>query len=220
MRRDAPIPQLARGETAVCIGTGPSLTLEQIDAARQKGFVLFGCNRVFEIVPDLAVLYGVNYAFWEHYYPYCRDHPAQRWTTNARAACHFEGINYIGEVNEKGLSSDPGYVHHGHGSGYTQVNLAYLMGAERIALLGYDLKYAPDYDGRAREVGSTPRHYFGEYPTASMQHWPSVQVKGGVHVELLDFYQSIKEQGLVELVNCTPGSALEPIFGYTDIGAW
>jgi hypothetical protein len=90
------------------------------------------------------------------------------------------------------------------------------MGAERIVLLGYDLKYAPDYDGKSREIGSTPRHYFGEYP-GSMAHWPSVQVKDGVHVELVEFYRSVKEQGLVELINATPGSALEPILGYTDI---
>jgi hypothetical protein len=88
--------------------------------------------------------------------------------------------------------------------------MAHKMGAERILLLGYDLKYAPDYDGRSRKVGSSPRHYFGEYP-ASMQHWPSVQVKGGVHVELLSLYKSIFEQGLVEIVNCTPGSALQGV---------
>lgn len=83
-------------------------------------------------------------------------------------------------------------------------------------MLGYDLKYAPDYDGRARQVGSLERHFFGEYP-ASMQHWPSQQVRAGVHVELLQLYQSIKDQGLVQIVNATPDSALEAIFGFEDI---
>ena len=50
-----------------------------------------------------------------------------------------------------------------------------------------------------------------------MQHWPSVQVKDGVHVELVQLYQAVKDQGLVEIVNCTPGSALEDVFGYEDI---
>jgi hypothetical protein len=27
-------------------------------------------------------------------------------------------------------------------------------------LLGYDLSYASDYDGKAKRIGSTPRHYF------------------------------------------------------------
>lgn len=193
--------------TICCIGTGPSLTLEQIEAARRKGFVLFGCNKVFEIVPDLAVLYAVNLAFWDHYWPWVRKHPAEKWTTNPIAAQKY-GLHHIGETNKEGLSDNPLYVHHGHGSGYTQVNLAYLMGATRIVLLGYDLKYAPDYDGRGHQVGSTPRHYFGEYPRA-MQHWPKVHVRDGVHVELVELYRSVAQQGLVEIINCTPDTALD-----------
>src|SRR6185369_2408705 len=106
------------------------------------------------------------------------------------------------------LSSDPRIVHHGHGSGYTMLNLAYLMGAARIVLLGYDCKYAPDYDGRSSKVGSSPRHYFGEYPSA-LQHWPSFSVKDGVHVEMVELYRSVAEQGAVDIVNCTPGSAID-----------
>lgn len=199
-----------------CIGTGPSLTLEQIEVARQKGCLLFGCNRVFEIAPDLAVFYAVNEAFWGHYWQELEKHPAEKWTTNEDAARTY-GVNWIDERNERGLSADPSYVHHGHGSGFTLVNLAYLMGAERIVLLGYDLKYAKDYDGKARQVGSTPRHFFGEYPS-SMQHWPSVMVRGGVHVQLVDLYRSVKDQGLVEVINCTPGSAID-CFPRIDISA-
>ncbi len=192
----------------VCIGTGPSLTLQQIETARQKGFLLFGCNRTFEIVPDLSVFYSVNHAFWLYFWQLgLSDYGAQKWTTNKQASDQF-GLNWIAEKNRRGLSSDPTYVHHGHGSGYTLVNLAYLIGAARIVLLGYDMKYASDYDGKQRNEGSTPRHYFGEYPS-SMQHWPSVSVKDGVHVELVDLYQSIKDQGLIEIINCTPSSAID-----------
>lgn len=194
-------------DTVVCIGTGPSLTLEQIEAARRKGFTLFGCNRVFEIVPDLALLYGVNHAFWRHYWDAAARHPAEKWTTNKRAALEF-GLELIGQKNRPGLSSDPAYVHHGHGSGYTLVNLAYLLGATRIVLLGYNLTYAPDYDGATRRPGRTPRHYFGEYPK-SMQHWPTKRVKAGVHVELLELYRTVAAQGAVEIINATPDSALD-----------
>ncbi len=207
--------RIAEGQTAVCIATGPSLTLDQIEAARQKGFLLFGCNLIYQIVPDLLVLYNVSPLFWAHYWEQgLSDYGAQKWTTNKEAADQF-GLNWIAEKNRKGLSTDSTYVHHGHGSGYTLVNLASLMGATRIVLLGYDCRYAKNYDGKAQKIGSTPRHYFGEYP-AFMQHWPSVQVKGGVHVELVELYRSIKEQGLVELVNCTPGSAIDCV-PFTDI---
>ena len=93
--------------------------------------------------------------------------------------------------------------------------MAHRSGADRIVLIGYDCKYSENYDGLEREIGSTPRHYFGEYPE-SMQHWPSVCIQGGVHTELVGLYRSIKEQGLVEVVNCTPGSAID-CFEFVDI---
>lgn len=204
-------------KTIVCIGTGPSLTASQVEAARNKGFDLYACNNAIFLAPDAKLLYSVNKAWWDHYFDDVKRLPCEKWTTNREAAEAYS-LNWIGERNELGLSRDPGIIHHGHGSGYSLVSMAYRNGAERIVLLGYDLKYARDYDGRSRYPGSTPRHFFGdgEYP-AVMQHWPSVKVQNGVHVELVDLYRSIAEQGLVDVVNCTPQSALEPIFGYKDI---
>ena len=192
------------GQTVALIATGPSLTLQQIESARHKGFALAGCNNTWQIVPDLGVLYGCNFKWWEHYWgePLAR-HQAQKWTTNRAAADRF-GLNWIAEANRPGLSNDPALVHHGHGSGFTLLNLAYLMGAARILLLGYDLRYAADYDGQNRRVGSEPRHYFGEYPP-ELQHWPRVQVRNGVHVELLELYRSVADQGAVEIINCSGG---------------
>jgi hypothetical protein len=163
-------------------------------------------------VPDLALLYGCNEGFWVHYWQEgLREYPAPKWTTNKAAAERF-GLNWIAEKFALGLSSDPRIVHHGHGSGYTMLNLAYLMGASRIVLLGYDCKYAPDYNGKNLEVGSGPRHYWkesgGEYPSA-LQHWPTASVKRGVHIELVELYRSVAKQGAVEIVNCTPDSAID-----------
>ncbi len=199
------------------IGTGPSLSKRQVESARAKGFTLVGCNRVWEIVPDLALLYGCNGQFWDYYWNRgLSEYSCEKWTTHPEAAKRY-GLNWIAEKNAKGLSSDPSLIHHGHGSGYSLVNLAYLKGAERIVLLGYDLKYANDYNGHTQEIGSTPRHYFGEYPS-ELQHWPKVQVKNGVHVELLDLYRSIAKQGLVEILNATPDSAID-CFPRVDIDA-
>lgn len=153
------------------------------------------------------MLYGCNEKWWDWYWPQgLREHCAEKWTTNLEAAEKYD-LNWIAERNSPGLSSSTDIIHHGHGSGFSLLNLSYLMGAERIVLLGYDMKYASDYSGREQHVGSSPRHYFGEYPT-QLQHWPSIQVKDGVHVELLSLYQSVADQGAVEIVNCTPGSAV------------
>jgi hypothetical protein len=115
------------------------------------------------------------------------------------------------------LSESPA-VSYGHSAGYQLLNLAYHAKPDRIVLLGYDMRYAPDYDGRAHRVGSSPRHFFGEYPSA-LAHWPSVKVLDGVHYELVDLYRAIAAQGLVEIINCTPGSAIDcfPTKGIEDL---
>jgi len=112
------------------------------------------------------------------------------------------------------LSEKP-VISYGHSAGFQLLNLAYHEKPDRILLLGYDMKFAADYDGKARRVGSTPRHFFGEYPE-QLQHWPSVKVHGGVHVELVELYRSVAMQGLVEIINCTPGSAID-CFPFADI---
>lgn len=191
----------------MCIGTGPSLTPQQIECARGKGFALTGCNNTWEMIPDLRVLYACNEGWWAHYWSDAlAAHPCEKWTTNAAAAKRY-GVNWIAERDGRGLSDGP-HIHHGHGSGYSLLNLVYLMGARRVVLLGYDMKYAPDYDGRRRDVGSKPRHYFGEYPE-SLLHWPKAQVRAGVHVGLVQRYREVAEQGRIEILNATPDSALD-----------
>jgi len=193
--------------TVACIATGPSLTQADVDTAKRKGFAMFGCNNVWKLT-QLDVLYGCDEKWWDHYWcDELANDPCEKWTGSKGAAKRY-GLNWIDGKDRPGLSSDPRYVHHGHGSGFSLVNLAYLMGARRIVLLGYDLKYAPDYDGASRHVGSKPRHYFGEYPK-ELQHWPKVKVRNGVHVGLLSLYESVAKQGAVEIVNCTRDTALE-----------
>ena len=193
------------GRTVCCIATGPTLTPAQIDTARAKGFALAGCNNVWELAPDLEVLYACNANWWDHYWcDALARHPAETWSTNQAAAAKY-GLHWIAERNQRGLSRDPTVIHHGHGSGYSLVNLVYLMGAARIVLLGYTLRYAADYNGGAKRVGESPRHYFGEYP-AALQHWPKKAVMDGVHVGLLELYRSVARQGVVEIVDCSAGA--------------
>lgn len=191
--------------SVVCIGTGPSLTKEQVQAARER-WPLYVCNDAFLLAPDARLLFACNWQWWDARWERVKDLPAEKWTTRKESAQKY-GINYIAEVNEPGLSTDPGVLHHGHSSGYQLLGMAYRAGFERIILLGYDMRYAPDYDGRQREIGSGPRHFFGEYEP-SLQHWPSVSVRLGIHDELVALYESVARQGLVEVVNCTPDSAL------------
>lgn len=207
--------------TIVCIGTGPSLALTDIDAARRKGFRLFGCNNVFQIVPDLELTYACNLEWWQIYWGAIQKHPCEKWTTNETAARVY-GVNYIRERGGEGLCQEPNVIHHGHGSGFSLLSMAHKAGARRVILLGYDMHYAADYDGHSQRIGSTPRHSElllpgGEYP-AALQHWPKVAVKNGRHFELIRLYETVREQGLIEIVNGSPTSPFE-VFPHVDIEA-
>ena len=61
----------------VVIGTGPSLTGEQI--AKVAHLKRFGANRAFEF--DVDVLHGCNWQFWEHYWPQIKDLRCHKGTT-------------------------------------------------------------------------------------------------------------------------------------------
>lgn len=139
-----------------------------------------------------------------------KDLPCEKWTTREESAREY-GINYIPERANfgQGLSEDSRYLNHGHGSGFQLLGMAYRARPRRIVMLGYDLRYAPDYDGWIRRGGSTPRHFFGEYEP-ELQHWPKYSVEHGVHFELVEIYEAIAVHNTrCEFVNCTPGSAIK-----------
>lgn len=63
------------------------------------------------------------------------------------------GIKVLTGVDRGGLSRQQGVAHLGSNSGYQALNLAYLLGAERIILLGFDMM-----------VDGDKRHWFGDHP--------------------------------------------------------
>lgn len=92
-----------------------------------------------------------------------------------------------------GLSEDPQALHTGCNSGYQAINLAVLAGAKRVPLIGYDCKVG---DGGKM-------HWFGDHP---------VKTPASVFQEMRKKFRTAIEPlhaAGVEVLNCTPGSALD-----------
>ena len=91
------------------------------------------------------------------------------------------------------FSEDPAALVTGHSSGFQALNLGVLAGAARHVLLGYDMKVAAD--GRTNyhkeHARSTPRGHYEIY-RAPFRRLPAILARLGV-----------------EVLNATPGSALE-----------
>lgn len=77
----------------------------------------------------------------------------EKWTTSARARDQFD-LHWIYAVDKAGLSADPTYIHQGKNSGYQAISLAYLFGASRILLLGFDFQRS---GGRSHWHGDHPK---------------------------------------------------------------
>lgn len=103
-----------------------------------------------------------------------------------------------------GLSLDPLRIHQGSNSGYQALNLAVLFGAIRILLIGFDMKLS--------ETGR--RHWFGNHPGKMNKASHYDQFIRAFYTTTAD----LKRAG-VEVLNCTPGSALDafPIAKLEDV---
>jgi hypothetical protein len=214
------IEPILKGETAILVGTGPSVKtqLKELNNDIPK----ISINNSYEIIPGLPAAHiACNLDWWEHYWPRSprlREMPCPKYTWYKEIADRYNKdiqdynkITYVKAIVKDGLSLDPKILHINHGSGPMGINLALLLGVRKLLLVGHDMKFAKDYNGRRKKAGSKPRHFFGEYPD-KLQHWPSVKVgKNGQLNGLIEAYNKMPpdlEKGGMEVINCTPGSAL------------
>lgn len=78
------------------------------------------------------------------------------YTICTRAGQRY-GINYAVGEDRQGLGED--MIHTGNNSGYQSINLAYLLGATKIVLLGFDMQ---------RSLGKG--HWHGDHPGGLNRH--------------------------------------------------
>ena len=195
------------GATVVVIGSGPSLTIEQTQAVRdwrwggdtvatdRKVIVI---NTSFRLAPWADVLYACDSVWWNAKEPGSKTtyyeealtlfNKDSLWTQD-RGAANELGLRYVQSVNARGLSKKPGVIHQGNNSGYQAVNLAYIAGAKRIILLGFDMR------------GS---HWHGDHPPPLSSTLP--------HITWINNFsplaRELKDAG-IEVLNATPKSALK-----------
>jgi len=212
------------GKPAVIIGTGPSLTADQLDyigAARAVGSCrVFGVNNAFRYATYLDVLMSCNIEWWDYYAQdrafldfRSRNAQCDLWTWDKTTADKYK-INHVPGQWGDSFSTDPAYIHYGHSAGFQILNLAYHYGVRHFILVGYDMRYLPGYDRGNRKPGEG-RHFFGEYPK-KLQHWPKVGADGEF-TGLLKVFKKIDTRGLgIKISNCSPGSALD-FFDNTEL---
>lgn len=99
------------------------------------------------------MLYACDLSWWRHYYRrVATEFAGELWTVSDSARDEF-GLYWIMGRDAAGLGRAPDHIHTGKNSGYQAINLAYLFGARRIVLLGFDMA-----------VDGPRRHWHGDHP--------------------------------------------------------
>lgn len=192
---DGEVPRLYEGRNAVVMATGPSLTTEVIEMIRpyhEDGTVVtFGCNDVYRICDYLDVHYACDPPWWDvHVWQgSIADHPAVKWTQDKNIPRKY-GINWIPGTSANGMSSNQKLIHFGGNSGYQTLNLAFLYGCSRIALVGYNMGIPP----------GKQQHFFGSHP-APLSRSTSFG-------SFANAYNTIQPNLKARVANCTPETNL------------
>jgi hypothetical protein len=194
------------GATVVIIASGPSLTAEQCQlvwewrrsSPSSESRRVIAINTSFRLAPWADLLYACDGAWWD-----AKDTPGDDLTYREEALRNFSidrlwtqdgptaqkyGLRHIRSARARGLSTLPGLVHQGSSSGYQAMNLAYLAGAAKLILLGFDCK---------------GDHWHGNHPAPLNSRLPHKQWIDAMGVLARDL-----ESERVVVFNASPDTAL------------
>lgn len=179
----------------VCIlASGPSLTTGQcqiVQAWREAESTarVIVINNTFELAPWADLLYACDATWWRMHIAQVRlRFHGELWTQDEAARLAF-GVRHVPSVRAPGLGVN-GAIHQGGNGGYQAINLAFLAGASRIVLLGFDMHGT---------------HWHGSHPPGLSNPPPWLFAQWIKHFEALS--TDLRSRG-VPVVNCSPGSAL------------
>jgi hypothetical protein len=178
----------------VVAATGPSLT--EAVAERCRGSRVLAVNDAYRRLPWAEVLYACDQEWW-NVHQGCPDFAGEKWssheagTNDKLATAERYGLRLVQGRDGEGFSLDPSVIHYGSNGGFQALNLALLMGAKRVLLVGFDMH------------ATNGRHFFGDHPEPLSNY-----VRYETLVPYFRRAAALLPRG-IEIVNCTPGSALD-----------
>lgn len=184
---------------AVVIASGPSLTEADVEVVRQaraadRVRVVSVSNAWKHCASWADAFFAADRRYWRHYFGQMvkAGVPRDRMVTCCTVTAKNEQIRLVRAMNRPGLGT-----HHqvttGGNSGWMGLNLAFLFGARRILLLGFDMGAGP----------AGEKHFDGNHPAPLVQAMPFGEWIKRIERALPD----IKKHGL-EVVNCSRRTAL------------
>lgn len=196
-----------KGETVFCLASGPSLTPEVCEKIRGRPAIVV--NVSFRLAPWAPIWFFTDSSIYERYRDDVAAWPGEIVTMSRTAKRELP--DKVKRVKGEG---DPAFpfarfpalgsptIRQGRSSGHTAISLAIALGASRVALLGYDMRLV---DGR--------EHHHTEY---NGPHGRDLEQYARDFVPAFAGWNAAAVASGVEILNCTPGSALTE-FPFADL---
>lgn len=185
------VPQLPAGATVAIFASGPSMSAAIAEHVRRSGVFAIAINTTYRLVPWAWMLYGADHEWWTH-----REHKEAlqfdgwRVTTASGPRLAPKGLRWLLNTGVHGFDPHPGCIRTGGNSTYQALHIAIQAGASRVLLCGMDM-----HGG----------HWHGEHPAGLKV---TQQEQYAVWCDRLKVLAPEAARRGVDVVNCTPGSAL------------
>ncbi len=189
-----------KGETCFIIGGGPSLPVDLVPYLGSQGRVI-AVNNAYKLAPLADITYSADYDWFlwhrRNLHSYIGPLLLMRADLPPLTGCK-RVVRRIMHIGGPRLSRDPARIA-GWCSGSNALNIAYLAGAERIILLGFDMRPGHWHDEHKKE---TPPH---RYQDRYIPHFEAMA-------------DELKNEP-VTVLNASPGSAMTcfPIVDPRDV---
>jgi hypothetical protein len=180
------VPPMWAGRTVAILASGPSMSAEVAATVRAAGVPTIVINNTFRLAPWADMLYAADAEWWAH--PTNKD--AHGFAGLKVSVSAVPGVQRLRNTGTEGYDADPAAVRTGSHSGYQATHIALHAGAKRVLLCGFDM-HGSHWHGR---------HVDGLRETQQVHY-----------AKFIARFQTLVEPASrlgVDIVNCTPGSAL------------
>jgi hypothetical protein len=181
---------LWKGQTVAVLASGPSMSPAVADAVRAAGLLAIAVNNTVQLAPWAEMLYAADEEWWWH-----PSSPHKAFAGIKASVAQVPGVQRLVITGSTGFDPEPGHIRTGGNSGYQAVHIAAQLGAARILLCGFDMRGDSGAD-----------HWHGHHAHGLRETGPGTYARWRDNFATL--VQPLAALG-VQVINCTPGSALQ-----------
>jgi len=182
------VPRMWPGRTVAILASGPSMSQHIADAVRASGMPALVTNETFLLAPWADLLFAADSAWWSTRAQDALKFDGLKVTTNGSTP--FRQVLHLQAGERLGFDPNPSRLATGGNGGYQALHIAAHAGAARVLLFGFDMRgghwHGPHADPLSNPSPSTFARWIAAFQTLA----PQLRARG------------------VEVLNCTPGSAL------------